>query len=163
MGDGATARQRMRAALEARDHAAFESLLAPNVVLHSPIIGSAFEGRAAVSDLYAVVIDRIRDYRYTREFEANGEQFLMVEGTLRGVRFEDMIILRVDDEGLIEDITLIIRPLAGVIAFLVTLGGPLARRKSRLHGIAMRLAGAPLPLVGKLVEWLAPKMVALRR
>lgn len=160
--DGARTRQRMRAALEARDHAALVSLFAPDVVLHSPIISSAFEGREAVGDLYAVVIDRIRDYRYTREFEADGAQFLMVAGKLRRVRFENMIILRVNDEGLIYDITLIIRPLAGVIAFLVELGGPLARRKSRRHGLAMRLLAQPLPIVGKMVEWLAPRMTRLR-
>ena len=129
MRDGVVARQRMRAAMEAHDHAALVSLLAPDVVLHSPIISTAFEGREAVSDLYAAIIERFRDYRYTRELEGDGEQLLEMEGTLRGRRLQGMIALRVDDEGLIDDITILIRPLAGVIAFLVELGPPIARRR----------------------------------
>jgi SnoaL-like domain len=157
--DGVVARQRMRAAMEAHDHAAVASLFADDVVLHSPIISSPFVGKRAVSDLYAAIIDRFRDYRYTREMEGDGEQLLAMEGTLRGRPLQGVIALRVNDEGLISEVTVIIRPLAGVIAFLVELGPPLARRKSRLHALVLRLISPPLPLVARLVEWVAPKMI----
>ena len=160
---GRAARDRMRAALEAKDHAALDSLLAPGVVLHSPIISTPFEGKEAVSELYAEVIASYTDYRFVHELEgADGRQHLMAEGTLRGRQLETVVSIEVDDEGLIDDITVLIRPLAGVIAFLVVLGPPLARRRGRLHALAIRLISPPLPLVAALVEWLAPKLVRTR-
>ena len=157
------AASRMRAALEAKDPAALEALLAPDVVLHSPIISTAFEGKPAVSELYAEIIAGYRDYRFIAQLEGDdGRRHLVAEGTLRGRRLETVVAVRENGDGLIDDITVLIRPLAGVIAFLVALGPPLARRRGRLHAIAIRLISPPLPLVAALVEWLAPKLVRTR-
>lgn len=158
------ARQRLRAAMEARDHAAVVSLFAPGIVVRSPIIGmSHFQGRDAVSDLYEAIIEGFADYRYVAEMEGDGQQLLMFAGTLRGKRLEGVDALRVDDEGLISEMTVMIRPLAGVIAFLVEIGPLVARRRSRGRELFMRLIGPPLPLVAALVERLAPRLIDLGR
>lgn len=158
------ARRRLRAAMEARDHAAVVSLLAPGIVLHSPIIGmSHFRGRDSVADLYEAIIEGFADYRYIAEMEGDGQQLLMFTGTLRGKRLDGVDALRVDDEGLITEMTVMIRPLAGVIAFLVEIGPLVARRRSRGRELFMRLIGPPLPLVAALVERLAPRLIDLGR
>jgi hypothetical protein len=162
---GVIARQRLRAAMEARDHAAVVSLFAPGVVVYSPIIGrAAFRGRDSVADVYAAILEGFADFRYTREMEGwDGEQLLGFEGTLRGTPLQGVDIIRVDDEGLIAEMTVMIRPLAGLIAFLVEIGPLIARRRGRRHALALRLVGPPLPLVARLVEWLSPRLVNLGR
>jgi ketosteroid isomerase-like protein len=45
------------AAIAARDHAALVETLAADVVLHSAVTATPFEGRETVADIYASVID----------------------------------------------------------------------------------------------------------
>lgn len=159
---GVIARQRLRAAMEARDHAAVVALFAPDIVVRSPIIGmSHFSGVAAVSDLYAAIIEGFADYRYTAEMEGDGQQLLMFAGTLRGKHLEGVDALRVDAEGRITEMTVMIRPLAGLIAFLVELGPLIAKRRSRGRALVMRLIGPPLPLIAAMVERVAPRLINL--
>ena len=157
---GVRARRALRAAMEARDHAAVVALLAPDIVVRSPIIGmSRFRGREAVSDLYAAIIEGFADYRYVAELEGDGQQLLMFEGTLRGRRMEGVDMLRVDDQGRIVEMTVMFRPLSGLIGFLVVIGPLIAKRRGRGRELAMRLISAPLPLVATLVERLGPRLI----
>ena len=160
---GVLAAQRLRAAMEAKDHAAVMSLLAPDAVLHSPILRTKFEGKDALSDLYAGIIEGFTDYRYTHEMEGDGEQLLMFEGTVRGRPLQGVDMIRVNDEGLIVEMTILLRPLSGLIAFLVEVGPLIARRRGRWHALVLRVASPPLPLVAALVDWLAPRVVTTRR
>jgi hypothetical protein len=152
----------MRAAMEAKDTAALAELFAPDVVLHSPIIGTAFEGREAVSAAYGAIIENYTDYRYTGELEGDGVQMLMAEGTLRGVDLQTAIALRVNADGLIDDVAVIVRPLAGVLAFLVAVGPPIAERRGPLQALVLRLVSPPLPLTAKLIDFVAPRLAKLR-
>lgn len=163
MTDSGMLAQRLRAAMEAKDHAAVVSLFSPDIVLHSPILGTRFEGAAAVSDLYAGLIEGFTDYRYTRELAGEGEYTLGFEGTVRGKRLEGVDIVRAGDDGLIAEMTIMIRPLSGLIAFLVGIGPHVARRRGRAHALLLRLISPPLPLVAKLVDWVSPKLVTTRR
>jgi len=162
MTNAAVAGQRLRAAMEARDHAAVVSLLAPDAVLNSPILGTRFEGREALSDLYAGIIEGFTEYRYTHEMEAGGAHLLGFAGTVRGKRVEGIDLIRVDDEGLIVEMTVWLRPLSGLIAFLVGVGPHIARRRGRWQALVLRLASPPLPLVAALVDWLSPRLVRTR-
>lgn len=162
MSNGAVARQRLRAAMEAHDHAAVVSLFAPDIVLNSPILGTRFEGREALSDLYAGIIEGFTDYRYTHEMESDGAQLLGFAGTARGRKLEGVDIIRVNDEGQITEMTVMIRPLAGLIAFLVEVGPHIARRRGRWQPLVMKLVSPPLPLLAALVDRLAPRLVRTR-
>ena len=159
----APAASRLREAMQARDHAAVVALFSPDIVLHSPILGVRFEGKGALSDLYAGIIEGFTDYRYTRELEGQGEHLLGFEGTVRGRRVEGVDIVRTGADGLISEMTIMIRPLSGLIAFLVGIGPLIARRRGRGHELALRVLGAPLPLVAALVDLVSPRLVTLRR
>jgi hypothetical protein len=156
------ARREMRAAMEAKDHAALNELLAPDVVLHSPIIRTAFEGREAVSGVYAAIIENFPDHRYTGELEGDGVQMLMAKGTLRGVDVQTAAALRVNADGLIDDVAVIVRPLAGVVAFVAALGPSLAERRGRAQALVMRLVSPALPQIAKLLDLMAPRLLKLR-
>jgi ketosteroid isomerase-like protein len=72
-----SAHARFRAAVEAADHAAMVAQLAPGAVLRSPVTFRPFEGREAVSRLFAVLLETFEDFRYTDEFEAAGKSALV--------------------------------------------------------------------------------------
>lgn len=163
MPDSAELARRLRAAMTAKDHAAVVSLFSPDIVLHSPILGTRFEGAEAVGELYEGLMEGFTDYRYTRELAGEDEYTLGFEGTVRGRRLEGVDIVRAGDDGLIAEMTIMIRPLAGLIAFLVEIGPHVARRRGRGHALVMRLIGPPLPLIARLVEWVAPKLVNVGR
>ena len=156
------AAQRLRAAMEAGDHAAVVALFADDVVLHSPILQTRFEGREALSDLYAGIMEGFTDYRYTDEYQSGDAHVLSFAGTVRGRPLQGIDIVRVDEAGQITDMTVMIRPLSGLIAFLVGVGPHIARRRGRWHALALRIVSPPLPLVAALVERLSPRLVRTR-
>jgi hypothetical protein len=148
--------------MEAKDHAAVVALFADDIVLNSPIIGTKFEGREALSDLYAGLIEGFTDYRYTGEYESGDVRVLEFAGTVRGRPLQGVDIVRVNDAGQIAEMTVMIRPLSGLIAFLVGVGPHIARRRGRWHALALRLISPPLPLVAALVDRLSPRLVRTR-
>jgi hypothetical protein len=156
----AETRRRLRAALEASDHAAVVAVFAPDVVLNSPIIGTQFEGRHAVADLMAAVIATFRDIRYTAEGEAEGVQFLNFTARVRGRHVEAVDVIRVDDRGLIGDITVLIRPMASLAAVAAALGPHLAR--GRVTSVLVRLFTVPLAALLAAAEPLIPRLIRTR-
>ena len=98
--DPTETRQRFRAAVETGDHAAAVATFAPDVVLRSPIINGQFEGRQAVGDLMAAVIEIFEDLRYTAEAaDRDGIQILAFSARVRGRDIDAVDLLRVDEEG----------------------------------------------------------------
>jgi hypothetical protein len=55
-------------AIEARDHPALVDTLASDVVLHSAVTRTTFDGRETVSELYASVIDSFEEIEVVDEF-----------------------------------------------------------------------------------------------
>jgi len=99
--------------MEARDHAAVVATFAPGIVLNSPIITPRFEGRAAVSDLYAAILESFDEYEYTSEMEGAGWQLLGFRARF-GKRWVDGVdMLRVDEDGQIAEMTVMFRRLVG--------------------------------------------------
>jgi len=161
--DAAGTRERFRSAIERRDRAAVDSLLAPDVVLHSPIIGSApFEGRQAVGDVLGAVLATFDDIRYTAEGEADeGElEVLVFRARVRRVDIETVDLVRVDDDGLIREFTVVIRPMAGLAAVAVALGPHIARGPVR--SVLVRVFATPLAVLLRIVDPLVPRLIRLR-
>jgi hypothetical protein len=146
--------------MEARDPAGVVALLAPDVVLHSPIITSTFEGRAAVGDLMAGVIAVLDDLSYTGEAGAGDLQVLAFRARVRGRDIEAVDLLRVDGDGLVADITVQIRPMVGLAAVAAALGPRVAR--GRFGAIVLRVLSAPLPALLGLVEPVVRRFARLR-
>lgn len=156
------ARRRLRAAMEARDLEEVRALLAPGVVLYSPIIPRRFEGRQAVGDLIAAILDSFGDFHYTAEMAGAESQMLAFRAVVRGRAIDGVDLLRVDADGQIEEIVVFIRPMSGLAAVAAALGPRLARRRGRPHALLMRLLGPPLPLLLGVLNVLAPRLIPLR-
>ena len=110
-----------RAAIEAGDHAGMVAAFAPDAVLNSPVSFKPFEGREAISQLLAILLETFEDFRYTDEFEGEGKAALVF-----GARVGDRELEGFDAEDRIVELTVMVRPLSGVIALAEAVGPKLA-------------------------------------
>jgi hypothetical protein len=115
-----------RTAVESADHAAMVAALAPDVVFNSPVKHRPFEGREAVAVLFGALLETFEDFRYTDELAADGIAALVFRARVGDRELEGIDILRFDDEGLIAEFTVMVRPLTGAIALAEAVGEKLS-------------------------------------
>jgi len=117
-----TAASRFRKAAETKDIAAAEELFSPGIVFHSPVTFHPFIGRETVTALLEIVADTFEDFRYTDEIETGDVHGLIFRASIDGRELEGIDLLRVGEDGLIEDFTVMIRPMSGLIPFAQAMG-----------------------------------------
>ncbi|HYU61186.1 MAG TPA: nuclear transport factor 2 family protein [Solirubrobacterales bacterium] len=121
-----------RSAVENGDSAGMVAALAPDVVFNSPIKHRPFEGREAVAVLFGALVETFEDFRYTDEFDASdGAKALVFRARVGDRDIEGIDILRFDDEGLIADFTVMVRPLTGATALAEEVGRKLGLVEAR--------------------------------
>ncbi len=106
-----------RAAVEDGDVQAAGELLAADVVFHSPVTFHPYVGRETVSRLLAIVADTFEDFRYTDELEMEGGHALIFRARVGDRELEGMDLLRLNEDGLIADFTVMVRPMSGLVPF----------------------------------------------
>jgi hypothetical protein len=111
-----------RAAVEAKDIDAAGELFADEIVFHSPVTFHPFVGRETVSQLLGLVAETFEDFRYTDEFETGAAHALVFRASIGGREIEGIDLLRLDDDGLIADFTVMLRPLSGLVPFAEAMG-----------------------------------------
>jgi hypothetical protein len=117
-----------RAAVERSDIEAVRELLAPDIVFHSPVTFHPFLGRDAVVGLLTLVAHTFERFRYTDELAAapspqgDGLHALIFRAEVAGRELEGIDLLRFDEQGLIADFTVMIRPLSGLVPFAQAMG-----------------------------------------
>jgi SnoaL-like protein len=120
-----------RAAVEAADHAAMVDALADDIRLHSPVAFRPFEGRDAVSQLFAALLETFEDFRYTDELRGDdGVHALIFRARVGDKQVEGLDLLRLDDEGKIYDFTVMVRPASGLMALAEAIGPKVAGAKT---------------------------------
>jgi hypothetical protein len=116
-----------RAAVESGDIDAAEELFAQDIVFHSPATFHPFVGRETVIALLRIVAETFEDFRYTDELEADGAQALIFRAGIGGREIEGLDLIRYDDDGLIADFTVMLRPLSGLVPFAQAMGEKVAQ------------------------------------
>jgi hypothetical protein len=96
--------------------------LAPGVTFHSPVTFKPFEGRDAVGVVLGAVMEVFEDFRYTDELSGGGVHALVFEATVGGRDVQGLDLLRLDSDGLIEDLTVMVRPLSATLALRDAMG-----------------------------------------
>ena len=114
------------AAVKASDHAGMVAAMAPEGVLRSPVSFKPFEGREAIAPLFEVLMRTFEDFRYTDELAGEGMSVLIFRARVGDRELEGMDLLRFDSQGQIEELTVMVRPLSGVIALAEAVGPQLA-------------------------------------
>lgn len=106
-----------RAAVEAQDHEAMLACLAPDVLFHSPVAFRPFDGREAAAGLFGQLLRTFEDFEYTDELTSeDGTLVLIFRARVGDKAVEGMDLLRFGDDGLVQEFTVMIRPLSGIMA-----------------------------------------------
>ncbi len=111
-----------RAAVESRDLTAMSALLSPDVVFSSPVAFKPFRGRADVTEVLGNVMEVFEDFTYLDELAGEGSHALVFSASVGGRALQGLDHLRFDDDGLISELTVMVRPLSGVIALAEAMG-----------------------------------------
>ena len=125
-----------RAAVEARDTAAIEAMLAENVVFTSPVAFKPYPGKAITAAILRGVLRVFEDFRYVREIAgADGRDHALVfTATVNGKQVDGCDFLHFGDDGLIDDFMVMVRPLSGAQALAEAMGAEFARITEEVVG-----------------------------
>ena len=115
-----------RDAVERSDLEAISSLLAEDVVFHSPVTFHPFVGRENVSRVLELVSQTFENFRYTDELTVEGAEALVFRASVGDRELEGIDLLRFDDDGLIRDFTVFVRPMSGLVPLAEAMGQKVA-------------------------------------
>lgn len=116
-----------RTAVEARDIDAISAMLADDVTFRSPVAHKPYEGKAITAAILANVIEVFEDFHYVRELVDAGGHALVFEATVDGLQITGCDFLELDDDGLITDFMVMVRPLKAAHALADAMGARFER------------------------------------
>jgi limonene-1,2-epoxide hydrolase len=107
-----------RAAIEARDMDAAIASLSDDVVFRSPVVFKPYHGRDAVAPILHAVSRVFEDFRYVREIGAPdaADHALVFHARVGQLEIEGADFLHVDEDGSIDELTVMVRPLTAGLA-----------------------------------------------
>lgn len=107
-----------RKAVEDGDHAAVVDLLSEDVVFTSPVVFKPYAGKAITSAILGAVIQVLEDFHYVREVADPGgrDLVLVFEARVGDRALQGCDILHFDEDGRIDDLTVMVRPLSAAQA-----------------------------------------------
>lgn len=104
-------------------------LLSPGVTLVSPLTDAFdFTGPDDVAGVFAAAFEVLADVAVARVTGAGADWAIHATNTVNGRRLEEIQWLHLGDDGLIDHITLFMRPVASAAELLAVIGPALARR-----------------------------------
>ena len=116
-----------RSAVEAQQIDDMVAAFTDDAVLHSPVSFRPVEGRAAIRSLLTVLLEVLQDFRYTDQLDSNdGVRGLIFRAKIGDREIEGLDLLRFDDTGKIQDITVMVRPRSAIEALRKEVGSRLA-------------------------------------
>ena len=109
---------RFRAAIESKDLDAAVALVREDVVFRSPVVFTPYEGREALRQILAAVIDVFEDFRYVREIGADGarDHALVFEARVGDKQLQGCDFIHFDADGAIDEFTVMVRPMQAILA-----------------------------------------------
>jgi hypothetical protein len=152
----------LRAALEARDLGPLRESLAEDAVLRSPIFSVPFEGRERLLELYEVLFEVFGEMSYGADVGGDPQIFVW-SSEVDGEPIEGVDTFSYDAAGKIAEITVYMRPLRGIAAFLDKAGPLLGARRSRGRAILMKVMGPPPSMMMRTVAGLGPRLLGITK
>ncbi|WP_030144767.1 nuclear transport factor 2 family protein [Spirillospora albida] len=107
-----------RAAVEKGDLDALPGLLAEDVTFLSPVAYAPYEGRVMVAAILRAVTQVFEDFRYVGEIQDAGgrDHALVFKARVGGREVHGCDFLHFDEDGLIDEFCVMVRPLSGARA-----------------------------------------------
>ena len=111
-----------REAVEARDPDAIAAALAENVVFTSPVAFRPYPGKAITAAILRGVLRVFEDFRYGRELTGEDGHALVFEARIGDTRVDGADFLHLDENGLVDELTVMVRPLSAARALSAAMG-----------------------------------------
>ncbi|MEV6711089.1 nuclear transport factor 2 family protein [Lentzea sp. NPDC051208] len=105
-----------RKAVEARDTEAMAACLADNVVFTSPVAFTPYPGKPITAAILRAVLRVFENFRYEREIIDGPNHALVFRTEVGGKEIQGCDFLHLDENGLIDEFTVMVRPLSGAQA-----------------------------------------------
>lgn len=99
-------------------------LFREDVTFRSPFVHTPYEGIEATAFLLGQVVQVFENFRYIAQVEAGDVAVLQFEASVGDRDLQGVDIIRFDEDGLIADLTVMIRPMTG----LAKIGEEMKRR-----------------------------------
>ncbi len=103
-------------------------IIREDAVFHSPVVHTPQRGRDIVVQYLAAagVVLNTDKFRYVREFAAGDNALLEFVTELDGIQINGVDIITFDEEGMIQDFKVMVRPLKAINKVWETMGAQLA-------------------------------------
>lgn len=115
-----------RAAVEARDIETAIALLAPDVRFRSPVVFEEYVGREVVGHLLRAVFATFEDFHYVTEVATGADHVLVFHARVGDRELDGVDVVHDDEDGLIDDFMVMVRPLSGAHALRDAMAARLA-------------------------------------
>ncbi|MCO5316661.1 MAG: nuclear transport factor 2 family protein [Solirubrobacterales bacterium] len=109
---------------EAKDIEGGRQLFREDVVFRSPFVHKPYDGIDAAAFLLGQVVQVFENFRYIAQVETGDTAVLQFEARVGDRELQGVDILRFDEDGLISEMTVMVRPMSG----LQKLGEEMGRR-----------------------------------
>jgi len=122
--------------VSSRDPAALKALLADDVVFHSPVVHTPQRGKAMTFQylMGATQVLNSKHFRYERQILGSHDAMLEFSTEIDGIQINGVDLIRWNDEGLIIDFKVMLRPLKAVNLVHQKMGEMLERLKADAPG-----------------------------
>jgi hypothetical protein len=147
-----------RTAWQTRNLDDWAAALAPDVVLHSPLIQAPFVGREVAVELYGTLFEVLGNVDITHELSDGDSHAFFWRAQLGARTIEGTDLLSYDEHGKITEVTVLIRPLVALATFAAAVGPPLAARQSPAKGTLARLLTLPLRSLFAAIDELSTRL-----
>jgi hypothetical protein len=122
-----------RSALETGEIDEALELISPDVVFNSPVVFRPYQGRDAVGVILHAVSRVVQDFHFEREIGEEGasDQALVFTARVGDRDLHGCDFLHVGEDGLIDEFTVMVRPLSAALAFAEAMKAevPVVRRE----------------------------------
>lgn len=127
-----------RAAVEAGDTDAMAACLAPDVRFISPVAFRPYDGKELTAAILRAVTRVMPDLHYVREIggEQDRDLALIFEAEVGGRSLTGCDVLRMNDDGLIAELMVMVRPLSAAQALAEAMGEQFPRIEAEVAGSA---------------------------
>ncbi|HWU31635.1 MAG TPA: nuclear transport factor 2 family protein [Marmoricola sp.] len=111
-----------REAVEAQNGEAMAACLADDVTFTSPVAFKPYEGKPITAAILRGVLRVFTDFTYVREIENGRDHALIFKAKVGDVSVNGCDFLRYNEDGLIEDFMVMVRPLSAANALSEAMG-----------------------------------------
>lgn len=115
-----------RSAVESGDLGTLLSTLADDVEFRSPAVHRPYHGKDDTAQILAAVFQVFEDFRYTAELHDGDREVLLFSAHIGDREIQGADFVRYAPDGLIAELTVMIRPLSGLTALVEAVGARLA-------------------------------------